>query len=286
DTPVKYYSSGMYVRLAFAVAAHLDPDILVIDEVLAVGDAGFQKKCLDKMGEVSGGGRTVLFVSHNQQAVRNLCSRGLLLGGGRVVTDGPVGAVLQTYAQQLRSMEFHETTNIADVRFRRGNGAARFTTIKVTDGHGRETTTFSLHDSIRLDMGYRALETVDTLRVSIILFAGYPKTAVTSIYKIVSDSPIAAGERGRIIVDVPHLNLRPNEYSLYFWLGKSEAVSYDVVDDVVPPISVETRDEFDKLGYNPANPTGYFDLAAQIRLYRGCTRNDPSNLDALSPVGE
>src|SRR5574340_1271316 len=82
DTPVKRYSSGMYVRLAFAVAAHLEPEILIIDEVLAVGDASFQKKCLGKLGEVSKGGRTVLFVSHNMAAVRSLCSSGVLISAG------------------------------------------------------------------------------------------------------------------------------------------------------------------------------------------------------------
>src|SRR6202045_1833456 len=82
DTPVKHYSSGMYVRLAFAVAAHLEPEILIIDEVLAVGDAEFQKKCLGKMDEVSRGGRTVLFVSHNMAAIENLCSRGVVLHQG------------------------------------------------------------------------------------------------------------------------------------------------------------------------------------------------------------
>src|ERR1700731_3983383 len=95
DTPVKRYSSGMHVRLAFAVAAHLEPEILVVDEVLAVGDAEFQKKCLGKMDEVARGGRTVLFVSHNMQAVRSLCPRALLLDGGQVVVDGPATNVLE-----------------------------------------------------------------------------------------------------------------------------------------------------------------------------------------------
>src|SRR5206468_2493590 len=85
DTPVKRYSSGMYVRLAFAVAAHLEPEILIVDEVLAVGDSEFQKKCLGKMGEVAQGGRTVLFVSHNMAAMRQLCSTGLLLNQGRLL---------------------------------------------------------------------------------------------------------------------------------------------------------------------------------------------------------
>jgi lipopolysaccharide transport system ATP-binding protein len=97
DTPVKRYSSGMYVRLAFAVAAHLEPEILVIDEVLAVGDAEFQKKCLGKMGEVAGQGRTVLFVSHNMAAVRKLCTSGMLLSEGSVAALGPINEVIGAY---------------------------------------------------------------------------------------------------------------------------------------------------------------------------------------------
>jgi lipopolysaccharide transport system ATP-binding protein len=105
DTPVKRYSSGMYVRLAFAVAAHLEPEILVIDEVLAVGDAAFQKRCLGKMQQVSSSGRTVLFVSHNMAAVRALCTRGALLEGGRVSTIGDVDAVTDAYLASLATPE-------------------------------------------------------------------------------------------------------------------------------------------------------------------------------------
>jgi lipopolysaccharide transport system ATP-binding protein len=98
DTPVKRYSSGMYVRLAFAVAAHLQPEILVVDEVLAVGDASFQRKCLGKMQDVASGGRTVLFVSHNMAAITRLCSRAILLSHGGVAADGPVAKVAGIYA--------------------------------------------------------------------------------------------------------------------------------------------------------------------------------------------
>ena len=96
-TPVKHYSSGMYVRLAFAVAAHLDQDILFVDEVLAVGDAEFQRRCIDKMRDISKAGRTVLFVSHNPTALRNLCSSGLLLDDGAIVKSGTIGDVLSAY---------------------------------------------------------------------------------------------------------------------------------------------------------------------------------------------
>jgi lipopolysaccharide transport system ATP-binding protein len=100
DTPVKRYSSGMYVRLAFAVAAHLEPEILIVDEVLAVGDAQFQKKCLGKMQDVARGGRTVLFVSHQMSAIQNLCARAIFLQTGNVVLDGDVHAVVKAYLQE------------------------------------------------------------------------------------------------------------------------------------------------------------------------------------------
>ena len=105
ETPVKYYSSGMYVRLAFAVAAHLEPEILILDEVLAVGDAPFRKKCLEKMSEVSREGRTVFFVSHNLESIRELCSRVLLLESGRLVEDGKPDTVNASYARMISGLE-------------------------------------------------------------------------------------------------------------------------------------------------------------------------------------
>jgi lipopolysaccharide transport system ATP-binding protein len=99
DTPVKRYSSGMYVRLAFAVAAHLEPEILIVDEVLAVGDAAFQKKCLGRMKEVAGEGRTVLFVSHNMDAVQRLCNKGILLSKGKLVLEGDINTVTNKYLE-------------------------------------------------------------------------------------------------------------------------------------------------------------------------------------------
>jgi lipopolysaccharide transport system ATP-binding protein len=97
DTPVKHYSSGMYVRLAFSVAAHMEPEILIVDEVLAVGDIEFQKKCLGKMNEVAGSGRTVIFVSHSMEAVKSLCTRAILFDQGRIVMDGKVDDVVARY---------------------------------------------------------------------------------------------------------------------------------------------------------------------------------------------
>jgi lipopolysaccharide transport system ATP-binding protein len=117
DTPVKRFSSGMYVRLAFAVAAHLEPEILVVDEVLAVGDAEFQKKCLGKMSEVAGGGRTVLFVSHNMAAVEALCTRSIYLASGEVVSEGATGDVVMAYLRRRHTAaqaQRHKTTKIQE----------------------------------------------------------------------------------------------------------------------------------------------------------------------------
>lgn len=129
DTPVKRYSSGMYVRLAFAVAAHLEPDILIVDEVLAVGDVEFQKKCLGKMKDVSGKeGRTVLFVSHNMPAILNLCSNVMLLENGKSVFNGLAENVINQYLNNRKNE--HENTMI-DVNRRKGNGLLRCTAIQI-----------------------------------------------------------------------------------------------------------------------------------------------------------
>ncbi|MFA1772576.1 ABC transporter ATP-binding protein [Rufibacter glacialis] len=130
DTPVKRYSSGMYVRLAFAVAAHLEPDILIIDEVLAVGDAEFQKKCLGKVKDVSQSeGRTILFVSHSMQAVSNLCDHALWLQKGRLMETGPASTVINNYIKGIRKFQLHHTwDNMVEAP---GNEIIRFKSVRL-----------------------------------------------------------------------------------------------------------------------------------------------------------
>src|SRR5205085_482168 len=128
DTPVKHYSSGMYVRLAFAVAAHLEPEILLVDEVLAVGDIAFQKKCMGKMGDVARGGRTVVLVSHNMAAINALCSRCIILNAGGVEFDGATDKATERYYAE--SLAIVNDRNLAN-RAREGSGAARFTSVQV-----------------------------------------------------------------------------------------------------------------------------------------------------------
>lgn len=134
DTPVKRYSSGMYVRLAFAVAAHLDPEILVIDEVLAVGDLQFQKKCLGRMSEISKGGRTVLFVSHNMESIENLCDKTILLDSGRLLAQGPTSETINYYINNV--LPSVTAVSLAEREDRKGTGEYRYTKVWLTNAVG------------------------------------------------------------------------------------------------------------------------------------------------------
>ncbi len=152
DTPVKRYSSGMYVRLAFAVAAHLDPEILVVDEVLAVGDAEFQKKCLGKMGDVAGEGRTVLFVSHNMGAIQQLCKFAFLLRNGRIVKRGESIDVVNHYLASYTNREINPFSDSNPDR--RGNGAIRLIGSRIVDENGLEISTIVAGQPLAFEFDY------------------------------------------------------------------------------------------------------------------------------------
>jgi lipopolysaccharide transport system ATP-binding protein len=155
DTPVKFYSSGMYVRLAFAVAAHLSPEILIVDEVLAVGDARFQKKCLNKMQDVGQQGRTVLFVSHSMQSIMRMCDRTILLGDGRVLDDGPSAKVINSYlGRDLGSVGQRVW---ADDDRRPGDAIARLAAVRVRDDTGGLTDTVDISRQVQLELEYDVL---------------------------------------------------------------------------------------------------------------------------------
>jgi lipopolysaccharide transport system ATP-binding protein len=162
DTPVKHYSSGMYMRLAFSVAAHLDPEILIIDEVLAVGDAEFQKKCLGKIGDVAKGGRTVLFVSHNMAAVQGLCTSGVFLSQGRVVTQGTAAEVVQHYLKTIAPPAI-ESSSLGERTDRSGNGRIRLTRFWVEDDACKPIERCMSGDTVHLVFAYDAPGS-DTLR--------------------------------------------------------------------------------------------------------------------------
>ncbi|MCC6252799.1 MAG: ATP-binding cassette domain-containing protein [Bacteroidia bacterium] len=157
DTPVKRYSSGMYLRLAFAVAAHLESEILIVDEVLAVGDAEFQKKCLGKMGEVSRGeGKTVLFVSHNMGAVQSLCHRGILLNHGSISYDGAIEETIKTYHKSIVSML--QQTYLANRDDREGNGQLKLTSFKVNSVECNNIIKIECGNTIYFDLEIESIE--------------------------------------------------------------------------------------------------------------------------------
>lgn len=149
DTPVKRYSSGMYTRLAFAVAAHLDPDVLIVDEVLAVGDAQFQARCIEKMGAVASEGRTVLFVSHNMQAITSLCTRCVLVEGGCIVKDGSPQEVVAAYLESRIEYHAFKEWQGEDAP---GNGMVRLRSIRVLSHDGRISYDHSLKAPVTLEM--------------------------------------------------------------------------------------------------------------------------------------
>lgn len=164
DTPVKRYSSGMYVRLAFAVAAHLEPEILIVDEVLAVGDAEFQKKCLGKMKNVAGAGRTVLFVSHNMTAVQSLCKNAILLEKGRLKMIGESYKVIDEYLSTGGTAQTQRSWTQEDAP---GDDEAKVLSICIVDSQGKETTNSFLEEEIYLKIRYCCLKQNTRLNLSI-----------------------------------------------------------------------------------------------------------------------
>ena len=155
DTPVKHYSSGMYVRLAFAVAAHLDPEILIVDEVLSVGDAAFQKKCLGKMEEVGAQARTVLFVSHNVQVVTRLCPRAILLDAGRVASDGESHRVTSYY---VRSGVMSPAERNWEPKTAPGDSVARLHAVRVLNKQRVRSEVVDIRDPVHIEVEYWNLQ--------------------------------------------------------------------------------------------------------------------------------
>ncbi len=160
---MKRYSSGMYVRLAFAVAAHLEPEMLLVDEVLAVGDAGFQKKCLGKMSTVSKEGRTILFVSHNMGAVAELCPRAILVDGGHAVLDGPTSdvtaAYLRLFATPDAGVDLTENPHVP----------ASFLSVRTIDQEGQPCNSFDLAEPVTIAVSYRVRTPVSGLLITMTL---------------------------------------------------------------------------------------------------------------------
>jgi len=225
DTPVKRYSSGMYVRLAFAVAAHLEPEILIVDEVLAVGDAQFQGKCLGKMQDVSQDGRTVLIVSHNMTMIRSLCSRAIVLSAGSIASDGSVNEGIQQY---LCDRDATATGYLLeDRKDRQGNGRLRFTDVYVIGKSGVKNVLY-MGETVQIVVTFSTTETVKKCDISIHLENVWTETILRLATRETAAPFNDLSGRGAIICTIPKLQLLPGKY--YVFVAASIPPAYEYLD--------------------------------------------------------
>jgi lipopolysaccharide transport system ATP-binding protein len=224
DTPVKRYSSGMYVRLAFAVAAHLTPEILLIDEVLAVGDADFQRRCLGRMNEVARSGRTVVFVSHNLSSIENLCPRSVLMSGGRVAAAGPTKDVLGRYLSQSASTAMWDLRGFAD---REGTGSAIVTKAEVLSADGsRIVDEPSFLEEFRLRIHYDAKQRLPGVAFGFgVLTEKNERVFLIETTDRGVTFDIGPGE-GTVDCVVRAPNLLPGTYRLELWISEVPGVTF------------------------------------------------------------
>jgi lipopolysaccharide transport system ATP-binding protein len=230
DTPVKRYSSGMYVRLAFAVAAHLEPEILVIDEVLAVGDAQFQKKCLGKMSEVSRSGRTVLFVSHNMAAVSDLCDRVILLHQGRIVFDGATNEGIRRYTLESQAAPNAQVDLAARMVERYGaREYACLQSLELRNADATPSTTLQMGEKAHFRLLVDILKPSDDFEIGIVIGNAYG----IALHHLVSgwEGLRSIPDTGLHLVEVelPNVYLFPGEYQVHVWI----TISGQYYDDAV-----------------------------------------------------
>lgn len=239
DTPVKHYSSGMYVRLAFAVAAHLETEILLIDEVLAVGDIEFQRKCLGKMGDVATDGRTVLFVSHNMDSIQRLCQRGLLLQEGHLVFNDTANLACQQY---LKSFQINHGIEIPASVNRKGDGRARITKLEVIDIEtGSVTNQLLSGKSFMVRFHFTAKETVLYPRFG---FALLTSLGIRVFNSLPSDSGLEIEKisgSGTAEIVISDLTLSPGDYSCHLAISDRSGNYCDYLLDL-PCFEVKASD--------------------------------------------
>jgi lipopolysaccharide transport system ATP-binding protein len=239
DTPVKHYSTGMYLRLAFAVAAHLEPDVLIVDEVLAVGDAEFQRKCLGKMQDVTQrDGRTVFFVSHNMSAVQRLCSRCLLLQQGRLVADGPPKELVPLYLASGTTESMPETWLPLDAVLRRGNSACRFTRVRYTSGTADTAYAPYTGGPLQVRVGIDAAVSTEVGSLAVTLY-DVNGAKLVNADSLVFDRRLRL-EHGThdVLVDIDELHLNPGTYRLGLWLADAAGAVCDFIESAVDVVVV------------------------------------------------
>lgn len=241
DTPVKRYSSGMRVRLAFAVAAHLDPDILIVDEVLAVGDVEFQNKAIGKMKDVaSGEGKTVLFVSHNMTAVRNLCTKGIVLDQGKIAYQGNCEDSVNFYLQKNKELAHIEINERKD---RKGNHKLMVDDIFITNSKGLKVDEIHSGESYKLCLSYLKKGIVDSKQLCIVLqFFDANDLLVTTIATDEQGTKFNdVFEEGFIEVDIPRLQFREGTYNMAYMISEKLAFNtpHNVLDNLNNAFSLD-----------------------------------------------
>jgi lipopolysaccharide transport system ATP-binding protein len=233
DTPIKRYSSGMYVRLAFAVAAHLEPDVLVVDEVLAVGDREFQEKCLGRMNSIARQeGRTVLFVSHNIDAISRICTTGLYLRNGQIAHKGKIDETIATYL--AGGGNYGSGIDLADHTERWGNGRVRITHLELREADGPPIPTLRSGGDFDLVMTYSP--TTDGNDISgVIGGIGMNDVRGVTVFHVASDQPqqflTLSGKGGQVICRLRDFNLVSGRYSITLFLGHRTGEAVDCLND-------------------------------------------------------
>jgi len=244
DTSIKHYSTGMWARLAFSVAAHLEPEILLIDEVLSVGDAEFQRKSLAKMDDLSGSGRTVVFVSHNMPAVRKLCKRCIWLKDGQIKKSGEVNEVINEYLSGYTET-MTGTADLTDLETRKGNLNAKLEKIVLSDQYGKITGTFRIKDDIRINLFFEAYEKLRNVKIVVTIHESTGEN-VTTIFDSDSGFGLTQVEgKNHVSLILRDIRFCPGTYHITVAL-MSEILSYtvDYYDDIDYAISFRVENHF------------------------------------------
>lgn len=237
DTPVKRYSSGMYVRLAFAVAAHLEPEILIVDEVLAVGDAQFQKKCIGKMDEIGNQGRTVLFVSHNLAMVTALTTKAVLLADGRAVEDGPTGPVIDRY---MRMMSSDIDLSLSERTDRKGSGNLVIVDFAIEDAQGSRNNVAVSGQEARFVIRFKRNPdcNMDNVIFSFSIESLTGEKLLLFANDITGDSFSGLPLEGNAVCTIPKFPLIPGIYRITVWARRNQ----EFLDWISPAAEIQVMD--------------------------------------------
>lgn len=275
DTPVKRYSSGMHVRLAFAVAAHLQPEILFVDEVLAVGDASFQQKCLAKMSDLGNDGRTILFVSHNMGAIRQLTSECVVIHDGEMVFRGPSDQAVDRYLERQRSTA-RATTDVVDLPRVRwcGDRSVEFVNVELRSPSNHQLT---VGEGLNVGVTVRAKQNVPQFAFTVTIYTNDGEPLATTFGDSVGS--ISAGESRMFELEIPDAGFAPGSYWMSMAILRSSRIVVDAIHEVAP---------FDVLP-DGRIPNGFAEWIASwgnLRIPMTCNPLDRQALPAEVPASQ